>query len=194
MLKTHRRNWLFLLGFVLAAAGGLVLASCAGTGSSGGGTNVSYGDNVQGMYQVLVQTTQDTCPDGALTSVTWSLTVEQNADYSVANVYYQETGAGTKMEMLFTGQVYGTLIILNDVQKNPAGNADCIQLQIESYHLDVDPTASSVSGWLSDEIVYVGDNCSPSTVSCSTQRTVQSVTPPVDDDASPDDDDDSSPA
>jgi hypothetical protein len=78
-------------------------------------------------------------------------------------------------------------VVRNDVEKNTLDD-DCIQLKIVYYRLVVDPDTAAVTGWLIDDIVYVGDNCSPSTVDCRTERSVE-PSGAGDDDTDTDDDD-----
>jgi hypothetical protein len=187
MKRLLRRAWLLAAAAALLGLGGLVVLACS-NGDDDDDDEPSYGLDLEGMYQVTVRTTYNSCPDGELDEAQWFLSIEQNKDYSRADVYWQEEGAGTEKNKLFSGDVYGTLIIRNDVRKTPLGEEKCIQLEIEYYRLNVDPDNATVNGWLIDDIVYVGSNCSPSTVDCRTERMIESN--PVDggdDDAADDD-------
>jgi len=192
MLQRNPRHWL-LLASAVALFGGFALLSCSGGGGSSSGSNVSYGENIQGTYSVVATTTYNNCPDTTPVAVQWILTIQQNANYSQAQVFFQEEGAGSQKSELFAGDVYGTLVVLNTVQKTPMGG-NCIQLKIEDYNLNVDVSANPavIQGTLIDNIVYVGDSCSPSTVSCQTERRIASPGTDDDDDASPTADDDAS--
>ena len=195
MSKVKTWVWILALATALALITFAILACSNDHGGSDDEDDVSYGNDLHGMYQVVVNTTYNSCPEEAPAAQNWSLNIEQSEDLSRAEVFWQKAGSGTEKTRLFTGDVFGDLIIRNAVDKTQIGDTKCMQLSIVYYRLEIDPDTAAVSGMLIDDIVYVGDACSPSTVDCRTERTLESINnPPTDDDTGAADDDTSTAA
>lgn len=176
------------LAVVLGAICGLGwIVSCAGDDDDDNDDESSYGGDVAGLYQVIVKTTYDDCPEGDLTEDSWFLQIEQSEDLSTASVYWQEEGVGSEKNLLFKGEVYGTAIVNFSIEKTKIGDASCLMVQTIDYHLNVDPDNAAVSGHLYNQIFYLGESCSPSTVDCRTERVVEPANGTADDDTADDD-------
>ncbi|HPM78446.1 MAG TPA: hypothetical protein PK961_15255 [bacterium] len=183
------RNWSWMLVIIVIAAG-LVLTtmSCASDDDDDDDEDkMLFGDEIAGVYPVLLATEENTCPEGDDDGEEeLLLTIEQSEDLSIATVYRQEIGGGSEKSKFFQGEVYGRAIVQFEVQKTKFGDLDCFQIHTVDYHLNVDPETAAVTGYLSDNIFYLGAGC-VGTVDCRTERTVTPNNDLGDDD---DDDDD----
>lgn len=188
----------YYLGLIVALSAILglgLLVSCAGDDDDDDDEVTSYGADIAGLYQVQVETTFNSCPDGEMAVDNWFLEIEQSEDLATATVYWQEEGVGSEKTLLFKGEVYGTGVVSFGLEKTKIGSSDCLMLQTVDYHLSVDPDNSAVTGHLYNEIFYLGAACSPSTVDCRTERSIEPSGAAADDDTGDDDtaDDDASP-
>lgn len=186
------RNWSWLVLIIVIAAG-LVLTtiSCSGDDDDDDDEDkMLFGDEIAGVYPVLISTEENTCPESDVSDdEELLLTIEQTDDLAIATVYKQELGGGSEQTEFFQGEVYGRAIVMFEVQKTKFGDLDCFQIHTIDYHLNVDPEQANVSGYLSDNIFYLGAGCI-GTVDCRTERIVQPNQDLVDDDDAADDDDD----
>ncbi|MDP8223698.1 MAG: hypothetical protein P9L99_10095 [Candidatus Lernaella stagnicola] len=184
--EIRRLLWLILIVVSLS----LLVAACADSDDDddddGGG---GYGQDIKGLYRGVIRTTFNSCPGEPIPDEEWFIQIEQSEDLSKAEVYWQEEGAGSEQALLFEGDVYGSAIVLVTVQKTNIGDADCLQVTLIDYRLNIDPETNDVFGFLNDDTFYLGAACSASVVDCRTERVIEPDDALGDDDTAGTDDD-----
>jgi len=185
-------GWSWLMVFV-ALGLGLVLASMSCSGGDdddNDNDSNSYGQVVGGLFAVIITTDVNTCPDSGdmPDNEEWFFDINQSEDLSTASVYRQKAGSSTDKSLFFKGTVYGTSIIEFQAQETTFPDSDCVQIHLKDYRLDVNPEAAEVYGSLYDDIFYLGEGCTPSTVDCRTEQIVKPQAADDDDTSTTDDD------
>jgi hypothetical protein len=192
-MSASRTTWSVALVLFLAAAVAMTVFACASSDDDDDDDdNANYGLDIEGLYSGIVKTTFNSCPTEPPSEEEWFLEIEQNDDFSMAEVFWREEGAGSEQALLFEGKVYGTAVVMNEIQENDIGEGDCVQVQLIDYRLNVDPENADVFGFLNDDTFYLGASCSASVVDCRTERVIEPDDAEFGDDDTTDDDDDTS--
>jgi len=188
----NARRILFPVGMVLLVIAGLSLsvASCADSDDDDDDDDNSYGQDIEGLYSGIVRMTYNTCPGETDEEANWLFEIEQNDDFSEAEVFWRQEGASSEKTLLFKGEVYGETVLRVQVDKTNIGEGDCLQVMLVDYRISIDRDTNAIYGFLNDDTFYLGNSCSASVVDCRTMREIVPENPPeTDDDTAATDDD-----
>ena len=139
--------------------------------------SVSYGQEVDGVYPVVMSVEEDTCVEENLGDTEeWIITIEQTEDLSWGRVYWQTSGAGSEKVLLFESKVYGTVIVKAGVEETPLGQSECVKFTVPNSYIYIDLENGTLTGRLTDDIFHLGGGCDASSIDCRFERLLISET------------------